>query len=87
MVPALYDNGGSRFMVIPDGTSLINYDITNPASISQTWSVSLNNEKITSAPIVVNGYVIEGTTGGLISSPYRREVVEREARPAGYVHG
>jgi hypothetical protein len=65
MVPALYDDGaGKHFMVAANGTSLVNYDVTNPASIFSTWSTSLNNEQVTSAPVIVNGYAIAGTVAG-----------------------
>ena len=65
MVPALYDDGaGKHFMVAANGTSLVNYDVTNPASILSTWSTSLNNEQVTSAPVIVNGYAIAGTVAG-----------------------
>jgi outer membrane protein assembly factor BamB len=64
MVPAFYESSGGRFMVVPGGTSLVDYNISNPASVAQAWSVSLNGEQMATAPLVVNGYVLEGTTAG-----------------------
>jgi outer membrane protein assembly factor BamB len=64
MVPALYDDGASRFMVVPNGTSLVRYDVTNPASLVSTWSTTLDDTRIVSAPLVVNGYAIAGTAKG-----------------------
>ncbi|MBV9990717.1 MAG: PQQ-binding-like beta-propeller repeat protein [Alphaproteobacteria bacterium] len=64
VVPAVYDDNGSRFMIAPSDNALVKYDVTNPASVTAVWSTSLNNEPMTSAPLVVNGYAIEGTTAG-----------------------
>ncbi len=77
MVPALYDNGaGKHFMVVPSGASVANYDVTNPASIFSTWSTNLNNEQVSSAPLVVNGYTIAGTfAGGLYVISPQGEIV------------
>jgi outer membrane protein assembly factor BamB len=64
LVPAVYDDGGSRFMAAPSDNVLVEYDVTNPASLNTVWSTSLNGETPTSAPLVVNGYTIEGTAAG-----------------------
>lgn len=64
LVPAVYDDGGSRFMAAPSDNLLVKYDVTNPGSVSTVWSTSLNGETPASPPLVVNGYVIEGTAAG-----------------------
>ena len=64
LIPALYSSAGRNFMVYAAGSSLINYDITNPSAITTAWSVSLGGQQLSSAPIVVSGYVVEGTFSG-----------------------